>query len=335
MNRILVVNVNWFGDAIMTTPALKAIKEKFPLSFVAVMAPDRVREVFSDNPYADEVIIFDEKKSHRGLLSKVSFIKQLRAKKFDTVFLVHRSFTRALICFLAGIKTRIGYKRPKNIFIVNFPITPPPKNIHKQDYYLYLFEKAGINISDKLAKVYIEEKLLEKYKNEMVAIRKKHSYLVGINPSANWLLKRWPSENFATLCDKLTKELNCGIIAIGAKADTTAVNEVIHAMEEKAYNFCGKTSIKELAALIKNVDLFISNDSGPAHLSASLGVNTLVLFGPTSSVLSAPRGERVEILKKSIQCEIPCYNVSCKDNLCMKNITVEDVFLKTKAILTK
>lgn len=335
MKRILVTSVNWFGDAIMTTPALKAIKEKFPLSFLAVMAPDRVREVFSDNPYVDEVIIFDEKKNHKSFLSKVSFIKQLRAKKFDTVFLVHRSFTRALICFLSGIKTRIGYKRPKNILVVNFPIIPPSKNIHKQDYYLYLFEKAGINISDKFAKVYIEGKRLEKCKNEMAAIRKKHAYTVGINPSANWLLKRWPAENFAILCDKLIKELNCAIIIIGAKADSQTAEDVIEKMERNVYNLCGKTTIKELAAVISNLDLFISNDSGPAHLSASLGVNTLVLFGPTSSALSAPRGERVEILKKSIDCEIPCYNVNCIDNLCMKNITVEDVFLKAKAILSK
>jgi heptosyltransferase-2 len=106
-------------------------------------------------------------------------------------------------------------------------------------------------------------------------------------------------------------------------------------MKEKAYNFCGKTNTKELAALIKNVDLFISNDSGPAHLSASLGINTLVLFGPTSSALSAPRGIKVEILKKSVNCEIPCYNMSCQDNFCMKSITVEDVFSKAKEILGK
>ena len=333
MKRILVVNVNWLGDAIMTTPAFKAIKEKFPLSFVAVMAPGRVADVFSDSPYIDEVIIFNEKNEHKSFSQKLHFIKQLRKKKFDTVFLIHRSFTRALICFLAGIKTRIGYKRFKNIFIVNKTIKPPAKNIHKQDYYLYLFEKTGIATADKLPEVYVPQQIQEKYKTEITHLRQKHTYLVGINPSANWLLKRWPQENFAMLSDKLIRELNCCILFVGAKADAGVVDAVINRMKEKPYNFCAKTSIKELAAIIKNVDLFISNDSGPAHLSASLGTNTLVLFGPTSSELSAPRGKRVQILKKSIQCEIPCYDTGCHDNLCMKNITVEDAYTKAKELL--
>lgn len=335
MKRILVVNVNWLGDAIMTTPALKGIKEKFPKSFLAIMAPERVKDVFSNNPYVDEFIIFDEKTTHKSLSAKLNFITQIRKKRFDTVFLIHRSFTRALICFFAGIKTRIGYKRPKNIFIINRPIMPHSKNIHKQDYYLGIFEKTEITITDKLPQVYPKSHLLEKYKNDLDGIRKKSAYVVGVNPSANWLLKRWPAENFAMLCDRLIKELNCAIILIGSKNDSGIINEVTNKMERNVYNLCGKTSITELAAIIKNTDLFISNDSGPAHLAASLGTSTLVLFGPTSSDLSAPRGEKVEILKKSIDCEIPCYKVSCQDNLCMKNITVDDAYLKAKAILER
>ncbi|MFA5008365.1 MAG: lipopolysaccharide heptosyltransferase II [Candidatus Omnitrophota bacterium] len=333
MQRILVVSVNWLGDAIMTTPAFRAVKEKFPLSLVSVMAPERVKDVFSGNPYIDEIIIFDEKKNHKSFLSKLHFVKQLRERKFDTVFLIHRSFTRALICFLAGIKTRIGYRRLKNTFVVNKMIDSPKNNIHKQDYYLNIFEKMGIAVYDKTPKVYVPQKMQEKYKTELSKIRSKHAYLVGINPSANWLLKRWPQKNFAALCDKLTKELNCGIIFIGDKNDSPVINGVIAEMKNTPYNFCGKTNINELAALVENVDLFISNDSGPAHLAASLGINTLVLFGPTSSQLSAPRGRAVTILKKDIQCEIPCYSTDCRDNTCMKNITVEDAYLKAKEIL--
>lgn len=335
MKRILIVSVNWFGDAIMTTPALKAIKEKFPSSFLAIMAPERVKDVFSNNPYVDEVIIFDEKKNHRSFRSKINFIKQLKAKKLDAVFLIHRSLTRALICYFSGIKTRIGYKRLKNTLIINKAIAAPSKNIHKQDYYLCLFEKAGIEIADKLPRIYADGALFEKYKNEIAAIRENHTYVAGINPSANWLLKRWPAKNFALLCDRLIKELNCAVVITGAAADIPVAEEVAAAMKEKAYNFCGKTNIKELAAIISNLDLFISNDSGPAHLAGSLGTNTLVLFGPTSPELSSPRGRCVDIIKKSVNCKIPCYNLACADNICMKNITIEDVFLRAKAILEK
>lgn len=335
MKRILVVDVNWLGDAIMTTPAFEAIKNKFPQAYTAVMAPERVKDVFSNNPYIDEIIIFDERDSHKKFLQKLDFISDLRKKNFDTVFLIHRSFTKALVCFLAGIKNRIGYYRKKNRFILNQSINPSGTDIHKQDQYLFLFEKVGINIKNQNTRVYVSQAVKDKYIELIAELKTKYDYLIGINPSANWALKRWPEKNFSMLCDMMVNELKCAVFFVGAKNDTETVDKVIKGMKEKSYNFCGKTNIKELAAIIGNMNLFISNDSGPAHLSASLGTNTIVLFGPTSAELSAPKGESVKIIKKQVSCQIPCYNLSCRDNVCMKNITVEDVFKEAKLILEK
>jgi lipopolysaccharide heptosyltransferase II len=334
MKRILVVNVNWLGDAIMTTPVFKALKERFPGAYVAVMVVERVREVFENNPYIDEIIIFDEKKARRGFFKKIQFIKTLRAKHFDTVFLIHRSFTRALICYFAGIKERIGYRRFKNILLLNKPINAPPPHTHRQDRYLYLLEACGIPI-DRSAKVYINKAEKEKFSQFINETRKENKYIVGINPSANWRLKRWPLENFANLGDRLSEELNCAIFLIGAKPDTDAVKVVSEGMKHKPYDFSAKTNIKELAALMENMDLFISADSGPAHLAVAIGIKTIVLFGPTSQHITAPRGKSVKILRKPLECDIPCYKLNCPDNFCMKNISVNDVFLQAKLCLNK
>ncbi|MFA6281153.1 MAG: lipopolysaccharide heptosyltransferase II [Candidatus Omnitrophota bacterium] len=333
MKRILVVNVNWLGDAILTTPVFKAIKEKFPVSHVGVLCPERVKEVFENNPYVDEIIIFDEKKGHKSIFKKIKFIFELRKKRFQTVFLIHRSFTKALICLLAGIPERVGYLRLKNIGVINKSVPPPTWDIHRQDYYFSLFEKSGINIQDRIPKIYTSEDRNQQHEDLIAQARGKYKYLVGINPSANWLLKRWPQEMFALLCDKLVKELNCGIFFIGAKKDSGTVNAVTLKMEKTHYNLCGETNVKELAHLIKHMDLFISNDSGPAHLSASLGVPTLVFFGPTSSKLTSPKGKIVKILEKPHECEIPCYKLDCIDNVCMKNISIDDAFLEAKLLL--
>lgn len=90
MKRVLVVTVNWLGDAIMTTPVFKALKDQFPGVYTAVMAPERVRGVFENNPFIDEVIVFDERDTHKTLKKRLDFIFQLKNKKFDTVFFIHR-----------------------------------------------------------------------------------------------------------------------------------------------------------------------------------------------------------------------------------------------------
>ena len=99
MKRVLIVGVNWLGDAVMTTPALRALKENDSSLYIGVMTVERVKGVFEDNPYVDEIIIFDERKTHKKIRDKIKFILLLKRKKFDTAFLIHRSFTRAFVCW--------------------------------------------------------------------------------------------------------------------------------------------------------------------------------------------------------------------------------------------
>jgi len=333
MERILIVGVNWLGDSLLTTPVFKALKKKFPDSYLGVMVVERVREVFEGNPYIDEVIIFDEGGQQKDFFAKLKFIQLLRKKKFDTVFLIHRSFTRAFICFLAGIDLRIGYRRVKNYFILNKRIKPPKGLVHRQDLYLYLFEKSGIVIEDRLPIFFIPEDVRIKVNKDLELLKKEQAFLIGINPSANWELKRWPGSYFANLADCLVRDFNSAIIFIGTEAQRPLIEEVRAMMSQNSFNYSGKTSLKELGALIQNLRLFISNDSGPAHLAASLEVNTLVIFGPTSAEATAPRGRAVKVVKKNVDCQIPCYRLDCQDNTCLKDLNVDQVYAQAKNIL--
>ncbi|MDP8289427.1 MAG: lipopolysaccharide heptosyltransferase II [Candidatus Susulua stagnicola] len=333
IKRILIVSVNWLGDSLLVTPAFKALKKKFPDSYLGVMVVGRVREVFQDNPYIDQVIVFDEKKQHKSFLAKLKFIYFLRRNKFDTCFFIHRSFTKALICFLAGIRLRIGYRRFKNYFILNKKIEPLIGVVHRQDRYLYLFEKNGIIIEDKFPSFFIPENIKNKVSRDLEPIKREYDCLVGMNPLANWDLKRWPKEYFAKLADSLAVDFKAAVIFIGTEAGRLAVEEIQGMMKQNAFNFCGKTNLKELGALIKNLKIFISNDSGPAHLAASLGVNTLVIFGPTSAEMTKPLGRAVTVVKKDVGCQIPCYKLDCQDNVCLKELAVEEVYSHVRNIL--
>ncbi|MCM8773416.1 MAG: lipopolysaccharide heptosyltransferase II [Candidatus Omnitrophica bacterium] len=333
MERILVVGVNWLGDCVMSLPVFKAIKERFPQSFLALMVVERVKELFEDNPYVDKIIVFNEKTTHRGFFAKLKFIKYLKKEKFDTAFLIHRSFTRAFILWLVGIKKRVGFKRAKTHFILTDRITPP-LNVHRSLYYYSLFEQEGVAIEDKLPNFYIDDKEREKVDNFLLSYRRNYRYLVAINPTANWELKRWPDNYFVELIENLLS-IGCAIFLIGAKGEKNYIDNMEKKIKGKVINLCGKTNLKELAALLSRMDLLISSDSGPAHLGSAVGINVLVLFGPTDPLITAPLGKNVHILKKDVGCKIPCYNLNCKDNICIRELKVEEVFIKARSILTK
>ncbi|MCX5714860.1 MAG: glycosyltransferase family 9 protein, partial [Candidatus Omnitrophica bacterium] len=116
--RILVFNVNWLGDVLFSTAVIRNIRYNFPDAYIACVIPSRCYAVLKGNPHLDEVIIYDEHDRHKGLAEKIRFITFLKAKKFDMVFLLHRSLTRALIARLAGIKERIGYYTKKRGFLL-------------------------------------------------------------------------------------------------------------------------------------------------------------------------------------------------------------------------
>jgi heptosyltransferase-2 len=161
--RILIFNLNWLGDVLFSTAAIRNIRRNFPDSYIACSVPSRCYHILKDNPNLDEVIIYDEKDRHRSLLSKIKFISLLRYKKFNIVYLFHRSFTRALITYLARIPERIGYYSKKRGWLLTKKILSPPKDsLHRIDYYLTLIERAGLRVEDRFTEFFFDEAICGK-----------------------------------------------------------------------------------------------------------------------------------------------------------------------------
>ena len=326
--RILIVEVNWLGDVLFSTAAIRALKGKFPQSYIGVLVHKRCKDVLVGNPYINEVIILDERSRHRGLFGKLSLIHQLKAKRFDTVYLFHRSFTRTLICLLSGIRNRIGYYTTKRRFLLTESISPLKGAVHRATYYYYLvtrkipsdvrFLRSDFSIADKDAS-YINNILLQ----EQVKGREK---LVVMHPVGNWLPKRWPKENFAKLADELIDRFKVTVIFSGSPKERNIVGDILKLMKNKAINLTGKTSLKQLGALFTKADLVVSADSGPLHIATALNRPIVALFGPTSKDITGPLTHRdTVLLQKEVGCVIPCYKQNCSDNRCMKQISVQDV----------
>jgi len=337
--RILVFNVNWLGDVLFSTAAIRNLRRNFPASYIACVIPSRCYHILKNNPNLDEIIIFDEKDRHRGFKGHLEFIRGLRLRRFDAVFLLHRSFTRALLCYLAGIPQRIGYSTAKRAFLLTKRIRQPKKDsLHRIDYYLNLLERAGLKVEDRYTEfissdedaIFVDEFL----KKQDI---RKDDFVAVINPGGNWLPKRWPKEYWARLADRLILEFKAKVLISGAQGDTQLASEIEREMREKPILACGVFNLKQVAALFKRADLFVTADTGPLHIATAAGSRRIVaLFGPTSAQLTGPYPlKNTVILSKDSGCRVPCYVVDCKDNRCMKAITPDDVIEAVKTLIQK
>lgn len=325
--RILIFEVNWLGDVLFSTPLLRAVREKFKDAYIACLTVPRAKEVLEYNPAIDEIIIYDENGLHAGLIGKIRLILSLRKKRFDLAILLHRSFTRALITYLSGIRERTGYATKKREILLTRPVEVPEEELHKVEYFLRIAKSIGCDISSKDYDFFISDKERGYIKSELSkeGVSDKDTLLV-INPGGNWEPKRWSEEKFADLSDRLAVRHGLKVAASGAGKDLGRIMRIKKKMKTPLAVFAGRTGLKELGALMQRADFVISGDSGPMHIAVAVGSNVIALFGPTSPALTGPYGNgSYEVLQKDVGCEVPCYEFSCDNYKCMQAITVEDV----------
>ncbi len=335
MKNILVVNVNWLGDVIFSSPIFKVLKETYPQAKISCLAVPRVKEVLESIPSIDEIIVYDEKGSHRNPITKLQLIGELRKRKFDTAFLLHRSLTRALLVFFAGIPQRIGYDEKGRGRFLTHKVEPLAGKIHRSDHYLNVIESFGIKVSDRTTTLSVSpeaEKEMNKILEEKGISQKDR--LIVINPGGNWALKQWPLKNFTKLIDRLMTGFNFKVLISGALKDEALANTIIAPLKLKPTVLAGETNLKQAMALMKRADLVISADSGPLHVANSVGTDVIGIFGPTRPEITGPRGPgRAVILQHDVGCNRQaCYHLKCPDNICMQAVTVEDVLVAFKKL---
>ena len=144
--------------------------------------------------------------------------------------------------------------------------------------------------------------------------------------STNSLAKRWPAANFARLADMLQASLGGNVILLGARNETDVSRSVADASACDIIDLTGTTDLGMATAILSELDLFISNDMGLAHIAAAVGTRTAVIFGPTNDVTTRPLGPQVEIIRERVECS-PCMLRECPiDHRCMNRISPERIF---------
>jgi heptosyltransferase-2 len=334
--KIVVRGTNWIGDAVMTIPALRALRRIFPDAHIALHTRSWAEGIFRDAEFLDEIIAYD--KDGTALKNAVAQGQVLKRERFDLAILFTNSFESALAAKLGNIAKRSGYSGEGRRILLTDPVAVPEwKNErHEVFYYLNLIAETEKVLLHSQTAMSVEplidipvssqrrreaREMLEKFGIDL----SRKTIALGVG-STNSLAKRWPAENYARLNDRLQRELDANTILIGSAAETEVSKKVFNLAEKKPIVLTGKTKLDEAVAALSEVDLMISNDMGLAHVAPAVGTRTLVIFGPTDPKTTAPFSPRAEVIREVVECS-PCMLRDCPiDHRCMTHISVDRVF---------
>lgn len=343
--KILVVQTAFIGDAVLTLPLLRKMRALFPDSRLAVLTRPETVDLFKNSDAVDEVIVDDKRGLSRGPLGAWRMAQDLKRMAFDLAVVPHRSLRSAFIARAAEIPIRVGFHSSVGAFLFTqtVPFSWLMHDVERNMSLLAPFTdrvEASPNGSRFLKRS--DPSVVERVRQELErAGWTPDTPLIGIHSASVWATKRWLPERFAELIRRLKAEVpGAMVVLIGGPKDTANAEEVWELSGRAAVNIAGKTSLRELIELMRYVDVFISNDSGPMHIATACRVPTLGIFGPTTRELGFfPYGPSTEVVEVDLKCR-PCGlhgHQACPERhfLCMRLIRVEDVLAKALVLLER
>ena len=331
--KILVRVPNWVGDAVMAIPALDCIRRARPGAEICVLARPVIADLFACEPFADRILRYDFRGTHRGWLGRARLVRELRLEKFDVAVLLQNAFEAAWLAWRARIPERIGYARDGRGLLLTRAIRVPEKEeipAHESQYYLELLRRAGwIEARPPVPSIRLRVSPAAREAAESMlrqAGARKDAWRCAIAPGASYgTAKCWLPERFALLADRLISECDADVIFFGTPNEKQTAHSICSAMKSRAISVVGETSTRELAALIASCSLFIGNDSGAMHVAAAAGLPVVGIFGPTDPQGTAPVTEQFALVREAVSCS-PCFLRRCPiDHRCMERITVDAV----------
>jgi heptosyltransferase-2 len=331
IRRLVVRQTNWIGDAVMTTPAMGAVRAAFPQAEIVVAASPLVAELFRNHPYCDRVLVYERQAGKRKMAGLWRFAGELRRERFDLAILLQNAIEAALLAALAGIPRRLGYRTDGRGLLLTHgvPIGEAERRLHHTEYYLRMLEQAGIRGGDRRLRLHCTEAERDWAQRTLGP-----GDWLAINPGAAYgSAKRWIPARFAEVADRLADEFGIKVLLTGGPGETEIGRDIEAAMRHRPLNLIGRTGVRQLMALLAGCRLMVTNDSGPMHVAAAFGVPIVAVFGPTDHTTTSPLGESCRIVREAADCA-PCLLRQCPtDHRCMEAITAEAVLRQARELL--
>ncbi|MBM3725653.1 MAG: lipopolysaccharide heptosyltransferase II [Acidobacteria bacterium] len=340
--RILVRATNWVGDAVMSLPALRALRERFPRARISILAMPWVADLYAREPFCDEMIPWTAPRGWCGLAAKWTAGRDLAGPHFDCAVILPNSFDSALPAFLARIPVRIGYNRDGRGWMLTHAIPPPAPGAipaHQSFYYLELLRRAGLTgalpseIVIRLASA-PESAAAGVPRLESAGLGRE---VLGVSPGAAFgSAKRWLPERFAAAASQVSLARGFSVALFGSRDERELCERVRVMLAERGHavhNFAGETTLRQFIEMAAACQAFLTNDSGAMHIASALGIPTVTVFGATDHVATGPTGPLARIVRQPVECS-PCLLRECPiDHRCMTGVPADRVARTTLDLL--
>jgi len=336
MNKFLLIRLSSLGDIILSTAAIRALRQKFKADYkISFVVGEESKDVLFRCPYIDELLVVDLKGKDRGLRGLMKIGTTLRKKNFDIVIDLQNNRKSHILTFLTLAPSRYGYDNKKFGFLLNHRIPDEKPLMDPVEHQFRIMKMLGIELSDPHLELWpthedarFSDELLS---SEWLGSNQK---IVGVNISASprWSTKCWPRDNLIRLCEELGRR-GVRIVLTGTEKDVANAEYLTRQLKNiKLINACAKTTINQLACLIRRCNVYVSADSSPLHVAAAVDTPFIALFGPTDPRRHLPPVKDFIVIKKDLACS-PCYKPKCRDAKCMESITPEEVLEAIEQLL--
>lgn len=330
IKKILIIKPAAVGDVLLSTPVIENLRCNFPQAQINFLTQKYCREVLTDNPYLDRVLTYDLTTD-----SSYCLIRNIRKQKYDLVLDLFCNPRTALITFMSAARYRVGYRFRFRSYAYNIKVKPRGGEIHNIDFNLDSLIHLGLEVISR--RPYfpvndIHDEFAEKFFKDNQLDDKR---VIGINPAGTWETKVWYPEKYVELIKLLNADYKF-LLFWGNENERTIAERIKKNSGSNAI-LIPEVDLKYAAALIKKCRLFITNDSGPMHIAWVLGISVAAIFGPTSSNLQGPLGDKTVVIKNETLTCLGCNLTKISDcpyvHACMKDLTPEYVYYTLSKLL--
>lgn len=329
--RVLVKEVNWLGDIVMSLPALKAVRAAWPKAKLSLLIKKELAGFFDGSKWIDEVIPYRVGKGLAGIGDRRRLIGELRLRRFDLAVLFPNSFESAFWSLLARVPRRAGYVRDGRGLMLTHGTRPTAEILetHQVHYYLHmLHETLGLDGDASAFAPDVHEPHRAKMQAWLNERRKRPGgKLIALAAAAAYgPAKEWPAAHFAALIDLLAEKHGAECVLVGAPSERRKSEEIAAQCKAGALVAAGETGVGEALALLSLCGGFAGNDSGSMHVAGALSLPTVGIYGSTRADRTGPLGPKTKTIYHAIECS-PCLKRTCRFGHynCLTQIAAQEV----------
>src|SRR5438093_3066025 len=325
-DRILVIKLRYVGDVLLATPVLSRLREGYPKAHLAMLVNPGTDGVVRDHPALDEVLVLERD----GLARQWRFVRDVRRRRFDLVIDLTDADRSAIVSRLTGARVRLGYNSEGHWRgrLYTQVVEADRFGMHTVRYHLMATEALGLKGQPPSPILTV----VPEARREANCLLREAGVdgaqpFVCLHPGARWWFKTWPAERYAALADLIQNHKATQALFLVGDQERSLESRIADGMKTPFRSLIGKTSLRNLAAVLERATLVVTKDNGPMHMAAALRVPVIGLFGPSDPAVWGPWGDGHRTFYKGLDCRA-CFHPDCfrGEQNCMRLITLQEVW---------